>query len=112
MSNDPWMIGLRARYARELPARLEQIRQCAEALRTDASAQESRRNLELELHRLGGSAGSHGFPSVSRVAQDWEHALLTDPGALDGDWTRRLVDATAADLAAMGSVVDDPEANG
>lgn len=66
---DDWFRELQRAYVAELPAKIDAIARLAQG--GDAARDE----LLRELHRLGGSAGSHGFGALGSVAQDWERAL-------------------------------------
>ncbi len=70
---------LRQRYEQRLPGKLavlvELTEQALEQRTTDAARHEA--------HKLAGSAGSYGFPDVSRVSRDLECTLLDASGT---DW--------------------------
>jgi HPt (histidine-containing phosphotransfer) domain-containing protein len=80
---------LRRTYLDEAPARVGELRRAAAALRDLDEAAET--TLTTLLHRLAGSGGAYGFPTVSVIARELEHVLRTEP-----EWT----DARLAELEA------------
>lgn len=92
---------LRREYLAEAPARLGELRKDLAAVRSGEPDAVS--SLKGRFHRLAGSGGSYGFPSIStaaREAEQWlsEHAEPDDAGfALLGGVIGRI--ASAFDLA-------------
>lgn len=93
---------LRREYLAEAPARLGELRKDLAAVRSGEPDAVS--SLKGRFHRLAGSGGSYGFPSISdagREAEQWmtEHPEPDDAGfALLGGVIGRI--ASAFDLAA------------
>jgi diguanylate cyclase (GGDEF)-like protein len=75
---EEYLVQLRREYLVEAPARLGELRKDLAAIR--AGEPEALDSLRSRFHRLAGSGGSYGFPSItaaSREAEEWlaEHPL-------------------------------------
>jgi diguanylate cyclase (GGDEF)-like protein len=68
---------LRREYVAESPARLEELRKDVAAFR--AGEPDAIKSLIVLFHRLAGSGGSYGFPSVSEIGRNMERWLKSDP---------------------------------
>lgn len=73
-----------------LPARAEAITIAFERARASPENLEARETLRVLVHRLRGSAGSHGFDELSREAGLIEDCLLAEGESLAerGTWQR------------------------
>jgi HPt (histidine-containing phosphotransfer) domain-containing protein len=83
--DDP-ILQLQREYLAELPGMLLLIRNEIDRFRqgdTGAAA-----SLRARFHRLAGSGGSYGFPSISLVARDTEQWLRTGPSPSPADAAR------------------------
>ena len=92
----PELDELRRGYAEALPAKVGEIAGALEAF-LEASpdrAPSAFRDLRTLVHRLAGSAGSYGFPEVTRLARAWEEELVEQlgTGKVDAGQARRRVD--------------------
>lgn len=65
MTPEPWMQDLQEGYIRNLPAKLDEIRNLALHARAAPTDTETIRCLAHAVQRLVGSAGSYGFPAIS-----------------------------------------------
>src|SRR5437879_3747049 len=74
--------GLRERFLRGLPQRLESI---TEALRTRAV-----RDLERGFHSLAGTAATYGYPGVAALAADGETKCATLGDGIDDSMVESL----------------------
>ncbi len=70
-----WRDELRREYAQTLPDKLARLVALHEALAAAPDAAAELEALLMAVHRLHGSAGSYGFPEISRAAGEWELEL-------------------------------------
>lgn len=81
---------LRQEYLGESADRVAELRAGAAAFRNGSA--EAAASLKTHFHRLAGSGGSYGFPSVSAIAKEAELWIATGP-APDAAAAARLEDA-------------------
>ena len=91
------LAALRADWQAQLPGRLGELRQAAQACRAAPSDAAALEDLHRRVHMLAGSAGTFGLPDLSRQARAVEHgleALMERPAR------------TAADFATVQAALD------
>ncbi len=102
---DAFFSELRREYLAEAPARLAELRKDLAALR--AGEPDAFASLRSRFHRLAGSGGSYGFPSISKTSRELEQWLLDHPaitpehaGRLETGiaWVAASFDSAAAEL--------------
>ena len=82
---------LRREYLLEAPGRLAELRKDLAAFRSgEADAADS---LTRRFHRLSGSGGSYGFPSISEISKQTEHWLQAERPSPTPEHAARLDDA-------------------
>jgi HPt (histidine-containing phosphotransfer) domain-containing protein len=94
---------LRAKYLAELPQRLADIR--ADLAKAEAGDAAAMQNVRLLLHRLAGSAGTHGFDlatSRARAAENLAAEVCDSSSTLDPAQAARLQGLVADLQAAFG----------
>lgn len=74
---DETFLILQQDYIREAPARLAELRKDLAAFR--AGEPDALESLRMRFHRLAGSGGSYGFPTVTEISRAAEHRILTPP---------------------------------
>ncbi len=92
-------------YARQLPARLEELRNAIARLADDSEDEDARFAVRRIAHKLRGSAGSYGYEEVADVAG------RIDDGLAKGELPAPEEDQTLAKLAKRYREAEDPEAN-
>ena len=65
MTPEPWMRDLQEGYIRNLPAKLDDIRNLVLRARAAPTDTEAIRSLAHAVQRIVGSAGTYGFPAIS-----------------------------------------------
>lgn len=69
---EDWLETLRHDYRKRFPDRLARLQARLDALANADSAAEPFAALLLEVHRLHGSAGTHGMHAPGKVLAEWE----------------------------------------
>ena len=95
---DAALVAMRAQFAEALPEKAANIA----ALLTRGAWDDARR----AVHRLRGSAGTHGFAALGALAAAIEELLLSEPAGLSEETRQRVARLagelqTHADLAAV-----------
>jgi len=85
-----------ADYARELPAKASALLDLVRRVR--AGDDDAAAALAAAAHRLAGSAGSYGFPTIGAAARDLELLAIDHVSRDDARW-RALADALADAVA-------------
>lgn len=97
------LLALRAEYARELPARLDELQGLLSQLKTDPSNNFLQSEARTHAHKLRGTAASYGFKEIGDHAAQIEEELVgsKDLQAIDRHMTRArmLVNQIAAEQA-------------
>lgn len=97
-------------YLQALPERLKSVAALIKNAFHDQQA-ESLRALQMEVHKLHGSAGCYGLSSVSSLLEPWDarlKSLITRAGPLDPVFTRDLLGTVRLLLVASHSQVLAP----
>ncbi len=76
LDQDPQLQALKRQFGRQLPVLLAELQQYWHAKNWPA--------LRFAAHSLKGSAGSMGYPEVTRLAGEIEHVIATQPAAVEG----------------------------
>lgn len=92
----------RAQFAEQLPARLAEAHDCLAAWRVDPGSDDALRGLHRVLHRLAGSAGTFGMPSLGEACRAME--LQIDDLLARETRTQHDVDGVAQAVAALAMV--------
>ena len=101
LSDDLELAELANGFAELLPVRVQAIRALVEC--------EDRAGAVRLTHQLKGAAGSYGFPVISEIARQFEHAVTTDSAEIP----RLLVRLAAyAESARRGAALQDIAARG
>lgn len=86
-------------YVKRLPDDIHRLKDFLAEIEADSSAEDPRQGLKQLAHKLSGTGGSFGFPSISEAGRDLEEALLDDlqfPVAPLTKKTQILIDACLA----------------
>lgn len=76
LEQDPQLQALKRQFGRQLPVLLVELQQYYQT--------ENWRALRFAAHSLKGSAGSMGYPDVTRLASDIEYAISQQPALITG----------------------------
>ena len=82
---------LRREYLLEAPGRLAELRKDLAAFRSGES--DAAESLTRRFHRLSGSGGSYGFPSISEISKQTEHWLQAEHPSPTPEHAARLDEA-------------------
>ncbi len=91
---------LQREYIAEAPARLAELRKDAAALA--AGEADAIASLATRFHRLAGSGGSYGFPTLSQLGRELEDWVRTT-----AEWDRTTLARLSGSIERVASVFDD-----
>jgi two-component system sensor histidine kinase/response regulator len=88
LTDDPGLRDIVQEFVNGLAARLDELKLAHERLDWES--------LTTLAHRLKGSAGSYGYPAISRLCAEMEHQFRKHQGAKFAEWITDLGHLTAA----------------
>ncbi len=121
MPQEDWRERLRQEYLASLPEKLAAIQALCGALRTAPADRQAFAGRRGAVHRLAGSAGTHGLEALGATASSWDEQLASIEAAVPGpddlermvgwlDEVRRILDSRT-DAVADSSGIFAPTAD-